>query len=208
MSSLLEHLLEGDELLAKHGDDEAKDPLHTKPVEPEKEPLNAGPPSTTTSHANPPEQERQLSPTSELEAEEKLSERENTPGEASSTASAAPPSASNTCSSFSRATPVILVGFGTGANSLLHLAAGPLSQERNEDLGGGGDGDGGCTLRDDAGGELLNSVLCRKGFRVGGLILVNGFISLDEQSTQARRMVDAAVFAHWSLSKLGLWGGR
>lgn len=99
---------------------------------------------------------------------------------------------------------MIFVGFGTGANSILHLAAGPLRQERIENLRGGSGGDGRRSPFGDVGGEFnetegggdtgggveagdgtLTSVLCRKGFRMGGLVLVNGFVSLDEQSTQA-----------------------
>lgn len=210
VASLLEHLLEGDELLAKHGDGDAN--LNSRPVEPGQEPLTVRRPSTTTPHANPPEPEPQPTLTTEPEAEvanarigEALSERENTPEKALSSASAAPSSAPDTCLSVSRPTPVILVGFGTGANSLLYLATEPLRQERSEDLSGGNDGDGGRNLCDDvdsefneaewgcdtgggveAGGGLLTSILSCKGFGVGGLVLVNGFVSLDEQSTQAR----------------------
>lgn len=190
VSSLLEHLLEGDELLVKQIDDDAPPPPNTKPGEPQKEHLAVRPPSRTAPHAAPSEQKPEAADAS---AEVANSQRENTPEDARLSASAAPPKASDICSSLSQVTPMILVGFGTGANSLLHLAAGPLRQEGSEGLGRGGGGDGGKLPCDDVGGEcndtgggLLASSLYRKGFRVGGLVLVNGFISLDEQSTQAR----------------------
>ena len=210
----MEHLLEEDELFAKHGDDDAGTPQDTKPMEPDNEPpLTARRPPTATPHANLPEPEAHFTPTSSpgtglqdvRDGEEKLSEQETTAKETLSPAPVASSGSSETRPSIPRANPVILVGFGTGANSLLHLAAGPLRQELSEDLDGNGGGDRRRALRhgDDgeckegeggidtagdveAGGGLLRSVLCRKGFRVGGLILVNGFASLDGQSTQAR----------------------
>lgn len=229
MSSLLEHLLEGDELLAKRGDDDANPTPNTKPVEPENKPL-------TAPQAKPPEPEPQLTPTSaqdtEVEdaraGEDAIFEHETTAEETCSSASAALPGMSDTCPSIPRASPVILVGFGTGANALLHLAAGPLSQERSDDVGVDSGGDGERALRDgvdgefnetegdsdagngvEAGGGLLRSILCRKGFRVGGLVLVNGFVSLDEQSTQARGIWRTMrCLSIGALSELGRRGGR
>lgn len=210
MSSLLEHLLVGDELLAKRDAHDANTPPGTKPVGPHKDHLTAHLTSTTTL---PMEAEPQLAPPLEPEPEVvearagvAPSKRVNTPEEGDCvSAAAAPPGASDTCASVSRVTPVIFVGFGIGTNSLLHLAAGPLRQERGEELGEGSGRDGGRHLCDDVDGELneteggrdtgggveagdgfLTSILYRKGFRMGGLVLVNGFVSLDEQSTQAR----------------------
>lgn len=132
----------------------------------------------------------------------------------------------STCPSIHRTPAVILVGFGTGAHALLHLASGPLrdlsqslQHEHSSDRGGatggaGGEGkiegdgvgeydgrdlpnglDDGNNEREQGGSGIhgggaeasrgrLASVLHTKGLRVGGLVLANGFVSLDEQSTQ------------------------
>lgn len=137
------------------------------------------------------------------------------------------PNAQTLCPSPFEASPVIFVGFGTGANSTLHLAAAPIQHEHTDNSGGGSrsstlddatrgvDGDNGVSKirigrsqritdandvgstaqeqdtpnrnsRGKASDGLLVSMLRRHGFRMGGLILVNGFVSLDEQSMEVR----------------------
>lgn len=227
VSTLLEHLLESEELLVKHSSVDGSNNLpNTKPSEPRHHDLTDRPPETTTAHfaaRSDPEAEA-----AEVATAANLQESEQTPAASGSPASAVPPTARrSTCPSSSYRVPaVIFVGFGTGANALLHLTAGPLralSQSpkhahggRGGRGGGGGgegggeggqgrEGDGGRDLPDgnDSGGNeqeqgsdirgdaeascgLLASVLRSKGLRVGGLVLANGFVSLDEQSTQAR----------------------
>lgn len=113
---------------------------------------------------------------------------------ANASSSPAAPSTATTACSYVRAA-VVFVGFGSGAHSLLHLAAGPLlplspecttantSNSRRE-------GTHGSTSTRDVlhaceSGRLALA-LDRRGLRISGLVLVNGFISLDEQSEQVR----------------------
>ncbi|CAM9129624.1 unnamed protein product, partial [Hapterophycus canaliculatus] len=131
----------------------------------------------------------------------------------------------------SEASPAIFVGFGTGANSILHLAAAPRrtsSQPLQHEYKDDGVGGLNSTLHDTVGGVvgddgaskvgcgrnprgthpngvgiheqerdplihggggkasdgLLVSMLRRQGLRISGLILVNGFMSVDEPATQ------------------------
>ena len=132
--------------------------------------------------------------------------------------STAPPTPVNRLTSES--TPVIFVGFGTGANSLLHLAvnsrlsAAPPARNAGDRCGGGGvclDGQSGCGgggmigrghVRGsrtgsvggggcgggggggDSGSSSLAAALHRSGLRVGGFVLVNGFVTLEKQASQ------------------------
>lgn len=98
--------------------------------------------------------------------------------------------------------PVVFVGFGTGANALLHLTAGLLSHSGcdqsydpsdNADMGRGKEVCGNAPPRHaydrwEASGRLA-SLLRRKTLRIGGLVLANGFVSLNEESTQVRNTV-------------------
>lgn len=114
---------------------------------------------------------------------------------ASSSSPVAPPTETTTCPNASAA--VVFVGFGSGAHSLLHLAAGPLlplSPKCSTTVDT--TSSGGRCIRDNTstpdasrGGSesgRLALVLDRRGLRISGLVLVNGFVSLDEQSEQVR----------------------
>lgn len=83
---------------------------------------------------------------------------------------------------------VVFVGFGIGANALLRLGESALLpvEERadNGETEVGKLADSQRSSADD--GEYgLAPALSRKGLHVGGIVLVNGFVSLDERSAQA-----------------------
>lgn len=225
VSNLLEHLLESDDLLAKHSNEDGNSTLpHGEPSKPRHHDLTGGPPETKGAHfaarSHPEGGEV------EVVAVANLQEGEQPQAPPCSPASVVQSTARrSTCCSSDRVPAVIFVGFGTGANSLLHLASGPLrvlsqspKHEGGDGRGGrsggvgegehgsGGQVDGGRDLPDGHDGERrkreqgndvrggaeagyghLTSVLHNKGLRVGGLVLANGFVSLDEDSTQARR---------------------
>lgn len=99
---------------------------------------------------------------------------------------------------------VIFVGLGTGANSLLYLVSDGLrlpssSNGFNRGHKIGSEEDGSATVPGisrlereefcDANGRLT-SVLLRHGLSIGGIVLVNGFVSLSEQSCQVRTLID------------------
>lgn len=213
VSAILEHLLDGDELLAKHEQPvDGKTPRTTQPEsEPHHEQSGDRPPSASVVPTAP-----QPDPDTNTTAATARQEGEGSPAPSSGSTAAPPPSTSSSPSQYpgrSSPSPVIFLGFGSGANALLHLAAGALGapahpgkrghSERFDGRvshhdGGGyerdGGGDGGhegeyasdpCGGAEPAGGPL-SSALQRRGLRVGGMVLVNGFVSLDEQSRQAR----------------------
>lgn len=222
VSKLLEHLLESDELLVYHRDNNGNNNLpKAKPCKPLHHHLTNGSPATTgapfITRSDP-----------EAEAVEVMT-MDNLPDIERPQAPSCPPDSAaqctaqkSACASSHRVPAVIFVGFGTGANSLLHLVSGPLrarppppKHEHSIGRGGrGGGGDGGedgdgRDLPDghDAGGNeqekgsdnrggaeascgRLASVLHSKGFRVGGLILANGFVALNGQSVQVMEQRD------------------
>lgn len=89
------------------------------------------------------------------------------------------PSSKSSSSGF----PVVFVGFGNGAHSLLSLGERGLLSALGAD----------CDHRRDDGQRdsslkpsSLASALARRGLHVAALILVNGFVSLEDRSSQAR----------------------
>ncbi|CAM9107284.1 unnamed protein product [Ectocarpus sp. 6 AP-2014] len=221
VSTLLEHLLEGDELLLTIDKDKNDNGASPK-VKPERNP-----------DGHPPDPQPEMTPApmavtpdpSTAEPVETMAAAGMQQSDINASPPCPPPPKSPRTSPPAReAFPVIFVGFGFGAHSLLHLAAGPLRTRSQrlkrrprdncgggcsdvDDFGGcfsvgsgfhgddndsgigdheqqrdGGNGGGGGTASD----GRLASALYRKGLRVGGLVLVNGFFALDEQSTQAR----------------------
>lgn len=221
VSTLLEHLLEGDELLPTI--DKDKNDNGTSPkVKPERHP--DGNPTDSQPEMTPAPMAATPDPSTAEPVETMAAAGMQQSDIDASPPCPSPPKSPRSSPSAREAFPVIFVGFGFGAHSLLHLAAGPLRtrsqppkrQPRDncgggcsdvDDFGGcfsvgtdfhgddndsgigdhekqrdGGNGGGGGTASD----GRLASALYRKGLRVGGLVLVNGFFALDEQSTQAR----------------------
>lgn len=229
VSTLLEHLGEGGELLPTHNND-PKSPM-VKPDESHAARPRQTDPETSDAHlaaaAQPGEGGVQAVTATSPEGDK---------GDAASFEFSASiqPNEPTFRPSYVEPSPVIFVGFGSGANAIVNLAAAPLRTPpkhlRHEciDHGGGrrnstpndivkgGDADdrfseissarGSRAASADGGGiseqerhsptgddgsqasdGLLVSMLRRQGLRIGGLVLVNGFISLDEQSTQVKR---------------------
>lgn len=84
-----------------------------------------------------------------------------------------------------QALPVVFVGFGTGANVMLRLVStelSPVDETTNieTDIVRSREVDG--SRNKAGGGSRLSKELARRGAHVGGLVLVNGFVSLDECS--------------------------
>lgn len=110
-----------------------------------------------------------------------------------SSSPAAPPTATTACSCVRAA--VVFVGFGSGAHSLLHLATGPLLPVSPESTTAETNNSGRERVRESTSTRdvfracesgRLALALDRRGLRISGLVLINGFISLDEQSEQVR----------------------
>lgn len=221
VSALLEHLLEGDELLPtidKEENHNGPSPKVNLEWHPDGHPTDPQPKTTPAQMAATPDPSTAESVENTTAAGMKQSDID------ASAPRPSPPKSARSSPSSGEDFPVIFVGFGFGAHSLLHLAAGPLrtrpqppKRKPSDNCGGGcsdadgsggyssvgsdfhgddndsgimgheqqqdgGNGGGGGTARD----GRLASALYRKGLRVGGLVLVNGFFALDEQSTQAR----------------------
>lgn len=118
-----------------------------------------------------------------------------------------------TTTSSSLSSPVIFVGFGAGANALLHLASSylllPSSGCGVVDIVS--DGAATCSRMDvandgndrrdvDHDGKSsgrLALALHRNALHVGGLVLVNGFVSLDKQSAQVRALAILFLSTHY-----------
>ncbi len=220
VSAILEHLLDGDELVAKH--EEPVDDTTPRTTQPESEPRHEQPgdrplsASVAPTASQPDPDKKAMAATVRQEGEDSPSPSSgSTPAPSPSSSSSRPQSPGRSSSS-----PVIFLGFGSGANSLLHLAAGALGAPAHPGKrgqgerfdGSAGDDDGGGYEHDEGGGGgnegeyvsdscggagsaggPLSSALRRRGLRVGGMVLVNGFVSLDEQSRQARRRCDAGT---------------
>ncbi|CAM9910671.1 unnamed protein product, partial [Ectocarpus sp. 12 AP-2014] len=221
VSTLLEHLLEGDDLLPTIDKDENDNGTSQK-IKPERHPN--GRPTDPQPEMTPAPMAATLDPSTAEPVETTAAA-----GMQQNDIDAAPPCPSSPKSprsspSTREAFPVIFVGFGFGAHSLLHLAAGPLrtclqppKRQPRDNCGGGcsdvddfgdcfpvgtdfhgDDKDSGIGVHEQqrdggngGGGGIasdgrLASALYHKGLRAGGLVLVNGFVALDEQSTQAR----------------------
>lgn len=155
--------------------------------------------------ANPPPRSAFAAPTREAEPRE----NETNSDSLLSTEFPAPVGSSLPPSSSS---PMIFVGFGTGANSLLHLAVSSrlsvspssgggdltgvvdgLSSSGGGVTGGGGHARGSFPDLPEGGGcgggesrSPLALALQRSALHVGGLVLVNGFVSLENQASKVR----------------------
>lgn len=199
VSTLLEHLLQGDELIPNR---------ERSPNDGSRRSRNRfgsdQPPGTTAHGASPPD----VGAATPAAATPPRSPAPPQYGEADPAlpSSSMPPEMR--ASSPSPLSPIIFVGFGTGANALLHLVASPalapfsIGKDRDgrgddgddaatEAGSGGRGGDDSTRGGDDSGGQVGGSlipVLRHNGLRVGGLVLVNGFVSLDEQSTHVSEL--------------------
>lgn len=107
-----------------------------------------------------------------------------------------PPSLKKSSSGF----PVVFVGFGTGAHSLVSLGERALLSALGGDCNHSGSRGLGCRKlsgdnqpNSSDKSSSLASALVRRGLHVGGLILVNGFVSLEDRSCQARTIHDLSV---------------
>lgn len=226
MSTLLEHLLDGQELVSKHDDLSANETSMVNEIPPATEP----PPTNETPSANEAPSVSETPSADELPpVDETLGPHPSDSSERSPhTAASTPPRSAFDASTESArpresqkdpapqfstvfptpmdgspssvSSPIIFVGFGTGANSLLHLAVSSrLSASfpaRN--VGGGRISSGGVVTSgaghargscSDGGGESrspLALALRRSALHVGGLVLVNGFVSLEKQASKVR----------------------
>lgn len=91
--------------------------------------------------------------------------------------------------------PIIFVGFGIGAAALLSLGKGAvlpaLARDDEYSCSGGIHAGGRKEDRPRHSKEEsfgLSSALHRRGLHVGGFVLVNGFVSLEDRSRQARNL--------------------
>ena len=251
MSALLEHLLDGDELVPKRDGPMIIETssLNETPAANENPPANESssvnetPPANESPSANePPSIDEAPSVNETPPASERVEPRPSDPSDrqpdtaassarrsafATSTGEAEPrenktnseppfsadfPGPMGSSLPPSASSPIIFVGFGTGANSLLHLAVSSrlsVSPSSSGDClagagddrsssgagveGGGGHARGSFSDMPEGGGcgggesrSPLALALQRSALHVGGLVLINGFVSLENQASKVR----------------------